>query len=100
MVLHHIIETHRPSLYYVNLAIQRIFGMNEKELYEFNDKCVSYSYLDLVKDKDDTGEGDDEYVKRYFKHDGNKWTLKIFSLSCVFYGAPDIHGTKMTRRVR
>ena len=86
--------------YYVNFAMQGMFNMDEEESSEFNDQYVYYSYLELVRDRDNKGEGDDEYIKQYFKHDGRNWTLKRLSLSCEICGASDLSGTKRCQRTR
>lgn len=56
-----IILYNRESLdqpYYLNFAIQVTIGMHKEDSCVFNDEFVGYSYLELVKDRDNKSEID------------------------------------------
>ena len=68
--------------YYVYWAIEGMFNMNEDEEWEIKDEYTFSGYLNLVKDKDDANEGDDNHIQTFFRHTGEGWILRDPILSC------------------
>lgn len=74
---------------YVQWGIMGLFNIDDDEVTELNCEYKYSSYLELVRDKSDREEGEDEYVKQYFRHDGHQWKIADHILSCDFCGGEE-----------
>ena len=68
--------------YSIHWSIHGLFNMDDDEVSEIQSKETHFLYLKLVRKNDNADEGDDEYLKKYFEHDGSNWKLRTIDVAC------------------